>query len=230
MKKTNKILTNVLLGALTLSSLGLANVQAGEVEPTVVPKTEASVKIADGIIEDTNNTTALTFDGPGFSFKTFFGDSPSTTNAKDGKVELIVNDQRSLNNITDGWKLTAQLSAFSRTEGGESLGKGTFISLNNGVPSTEFAFKEEIIAPEVSSDSIELKAGGVSERIWSASRVRVVDEKLLSPVGVDEWTLIFPAEKISLTIPNDELVGGEHKAEITWVFSNTFAEAVELED
>lgn len=220
MKKAYKILTNVLLGALTLSSLGLANVQAGEVVPD--PSTDASVKIEDGKITDTYETTALTFDGLEFSFATFFGSSPSTTTATGGNIKLKVDDQRSLNGITNGWKLTAKLSPFKNKkdqEGAKSLGENTFISLKDGVLSK--ATYDKIDDPKVANTTIQLYAKEEETKIWFADRG---ENKL---VGVDEWTLTFPHENILLTIPNDELVGGEHEATITWTFSATIDDASE---
>lgn len=215
MKKTNKFLTNVLLGALTLSSLGLANVQAEEVDPT----TKASITIDDGEITPTFPDGAINFPGKTFSFTDFFGSEAYNVKANSGSLTLGVNDQRSLNGITDGWKLTAQLSSFTKDGEGKTLGEETYISLLEGeIAENPF---EGITAPTV-SENIELYAGSDATSIWSADR----GPDKVDAVGVDEWTLNYKTSNIKLTIPNDELVEGSHSAIITWTFSDTIAEAI----
>lgn len=213
MKKINKILTNVLLGALTLSSLGLANVQAQTTD------TDASITITDGEITPIFPDIAINFPGKTFSFADYFGTEAYNVAATSGSLALGMNDQRSLNGITDGWKVTAALSDFSKDGGGKSLGKSTFISLLNGTPVKNAEFVSTI-APPIVEEVIKLQSGAGPVNIWFANR----GPEKADAVGVDKWTLNYEGSNIKLTIPNDELVEGSHSAIITWTFSATIGE------
>lgn len=209
LKKRMKMMLVTALGASVLFSAQNISVSAQTVD------TNANVTITDGEITPTLPTGTLTFPAHTFSFAEFFGAGTSyNKTAESGTVSLSVDDQRSLNGITDGWKITASLSSFNRTGGGLSLGNNTTITFNSVDPVKVNTYNASVQPQGV---SIPLTADGQAVNFLSANRgVDKVDF-----VGLDTWTLDYANTDISLAIPDTDLVDGEHTATITWVFSDT---------
>lgn len=221
MKKFTKLGSFALLTALTVSNLGTGILHA-QTDSGGTIQTQASISIEDGVITPTLPSEALTFPSYTFSFRDYFGETDYSQSAQTGQLSFSVDDQRSLNGLTDGWKVTAKLSKFETEGTGQTLGTGTFITLSGGAPILAEDAYNGITPPTVLASDIELK-NEADTLIWSAKR----GTDNLEAVGVDKWDLNYLNENIKLTIPAKELVSGNHTAKITWTFSDTITDGNE---